>query len=243
MRDHDNWHRRLQQDGFLLLPGLFTTGQIESIRSRLAEAFALDCDGGTMRSADGSIFGARNLLRLWPPVAHVWRQPPLPEWLAQLLGLDFGLVRVLYFDKPPAQSWALPWHKDLTIAVRDNRLPSVHFGKPTRKAGVPHVEAPRELLEQMLTLRLHLDDVTEENGPLKVLPGSHHSGKEAAHSGRPLQTILARAGDVLLMRPLVSHCSNKSHPATYRHRRVLHLEFSGVPHLPDGYLWHDFIRP
>jgi hypothetical protein len=45
------------------------------------------------------------------------------------------------------------------------------------KVGVPHVEAPEWLLEKMLTMRLHLDDMTEENGPLKVLPGSHHSGK------------------------------------------------------------------
>jgi hypothetical protein len=28
---------------------------------------------------------------------------------------------------------------------------------------------------------------------------------------------------VLLMRPLVSHCSNGSHPQTNRHRRILHL--------------------
>src|SRR5262249_56828349 len=105
-----------------------------------------------------------------------WRQPPLPDLLQAVLGPDFGLVRVLFFDKPPGQSWALPWHKDLTIAVRDNRLPSTHFGKPTRKAGVPHVEAPREVLEAMLTLRVHLDDVSEENGPLQVLPGSHRWG-------------------------------------------------------------------
>jgi hypothetical protein len=46
---------------------------------------------------------------------------------------------------------------------------------------------------------------------------------------------------VLLIRPLVAHCSGKSHPDTRRHRRILHLEFAASPHLPDGYAWHDFL--
>jgi hypothetical protein len=46
---------------------------------------------------------------------------------------------------------------------------------------------------------------------------------------------------VLLMRPLLAHCSGKSHPETTRHRRILHFEFAADPHLPDGYIWHNFI--
>jgi ectoine hydroxylase-related dioxygenase (phytanoyl-CoA dioxygenase family) len=90
----------------------------------------------------------------------------------------------------------------------------------------------------MLTLRLHLDDMTEENGPLKVLPGSHRNETAAA----PV-TIVGKRGDVLLMRPLLSHCSNRSLPDTKQHRRILHFEFAGVAELPDGYEWHDFVRP
>jgi Phytanoyl-CoA dioxygenase (PhyH) len=162
--------------------------------------------------------------------------------LADMLGPGFGLVRVLYFDKPPDQSWALPWHKDMTIAVKNNRLPSEHFAKPTFKAGVPHVEAPEWLLENMLTLRLHLDDVTESNGPLKVLPGSHRTGKSGASGDRAPITILGERGGILAMRPLLSHCSNKSQAETTQHRRILHYEFAGIGELPDGYAWHDFIR-
>jgi ectoine hydroxylase-related dioxygenase (phytanoyl-CoA dioxygenase family) len=148
---------------------------------------------------------------------------------------------VLYFDKPPGRSWALPWHKDLTIAVQDNTRPSTHFGKPTRKAGVPHVEAPLELLQRMLTVRVHLDDITEENGPLRVIPGSHHTGKTVQLGETPPQSILTERGDVLLMRPLLVHCSNTAQPDTTRHRRILHLEFAATPELPDGYAWHTFL--
>jgi hypothetical protein len=237
-----SWQTQLAQEGFLLLPGVFAITHVEAITQQLAEAFARDANGSTLRTQQGGIYGARNLMHMWPDVTRVWQEPPLPEMLREILGLRFGLVRVLYFDKPPEQSWALPWHKDMTIAVKSNRLPSEHFTKPTSKVGVPHVEAPQWLLENMLTLRLHLDDMTEENGPLKVLPGSHHSGKTAAASQAPPISILGRRGDVLLMRPLISHCSNKSHEDTKRHRRILHYEFASMEELPDGYAWHDFLR-
>ena len=131
-----------------------------------------------MRTATGAAFAARNVLTLWPAAATIWQQPELLDLVGALLGPGFGLVRALFFDKPPERTWASPWHKDLTIAVADNRLSSRGFSRPTRKAGVPHVEALLHVLEQMATLRIHLDDVTEENGPLRVIPGSHRTGKE-----------------------------------------------------------------
>ena len=91
----------------------------------------------------------------------------------------------------------------------------------------------------MLTARIHLDDVTDENGPLKVVPGSH-TGKEMNLSDVPVRVLHAKAGDVLLIRPLIAHCSNRSRPDTGRHRRILHLEFAARAELPDGYTWHDY---
>ena len=93
----------------------------------------------------------------------------------------------------------------------------------------------------MVTARIHLDDVTDENGPLKVVPGSHRAGKALALAGAEVRTLYAGAGDVLLIRPLVAHCSNRSLPDTRRHRRILHLELAGSSALPDGYEWHDFV--
>ena len=232
----------LERDGFTVLRGVFTdeavVAMIRSLEGIFAERAGTEA---SIRGDEGTIYAARNVLELWPDAAQVWRVPPLPECLSDVLGPRFGLVRILFFDKPPHQTWALPWHKDLTIAVRENRLPSRHFGKPTRKAGVPHVEAPLSVLESMLTARIHLDDATEENGPLKVVPGSHRTGKALTLDLAPPIRILAQRGDVLLMRPLLAHCSGKSHPYTARHRRILHLEFAAGADLPDGYAWHHFI--
>lgn len=235
------WLSQLAMNGNLLLPGVFSHQQTDDAVLALDAAFAADTDGSSMRSEHGSVYGARNLLKLWPGVAQAWRQFPLSEIASAVLGPRYGLVRVLYFDKPPGHSWALPWHKDMTIAVREHRSSSTHFGKPTFKAGMPHVEAPEWLLENMLTLRWHLDAVSEANGPLKVLPGSHQYGKQPFSGAQAPVSILAQRGDVLLMRPLLSHCSNKSHEASSLHRRILHFELAGVADLPNGFAWHDFI--
>jgi hypothetical protein len=233
---------QVERDGFALLAGVFSAGQVNGILHELGAALTRAAEGGSaVLGHSGGVYAARNVRSLWPAAAEVWRQPPLQRAIAAILGPGFGLVRALFFDKPPEQSWALPWHKDLTVAVRDNRLPGGRFRNPTRKAGVPHVEAPLEVLHAMLTVRIHLDDVTEENGPLRVIPGSHHSGKVLELGAAAPRSILARRGDVLLMRPLLAHCSNRSRPGTPRHRRILHLEFAASADLPDGYAWHTFL--
>jgi hypothetical protein len=231
---------QIERDGYTLLPEVFSAAEVEAMLAGLGTALESGSGDGVL-SQGGGIYAARNVLHLWPRAADVWRRPVLLRTLTGVLGPEFGLVRVLFFDKPPEQSWALPWHKDLTIGVRDNRLPSSRFCKPTRKAGVAHVEAPVELLEAMLTARIHLDDVTEENGPLKVVPGSHRHAKLLELGEALPHTVLAARGDVLLMRPLLAHCSNRSYPETRRRRRILHLEFAAMPELPDGYAWHTYL--
>ena len=94
----------------------------------------------------------------------------------------------------------------------------------------------------MLTLRLHLDEVTDENGPLRVIPGSHVSSESDEVGVENAVAIHAAAGDVLAMRPLITHSSGSSHPGTTRHRRILHLEFAACHELPDGYQWHNFVE-
>ena len=229
----------MERDGFHLLRGAFSDSECDHLLADWAAACASN-GAGVMRNAAGDVYGARNIVELWPDVVRVMHQPALMDALRLALGTAFGLVRVLYFDKPPGDSWALPWHKDTAIAVKNNRLPSMQFDHPTAKYGVPHVEAPTWLLEKMLTARLHLDDVTDENGPLKILPGSHRGGKESS-PGENAVKVLCAQGDVLLMRPLLAHCSGHSTPETTRHRRILHLEFSPMRELPDGYEWHTFV--
>lgn len=231
---------RLAADGFAITPGVFSAAECLRIAGELNRALDGCGDEATaLRRANGALYGARNLLAVFPQTQTLWRRPVLVDLLTTVLGSRFGLVRGLYFDKPPEGTWSLPWHRDLTIAVRDHSLPSEQFKNRTTKAGVQHVEAPAEVLQNMLTLRIHLDDVTPENGPLQVLPGSHLINVDGPP--RPPIAILATAGDVLAMRPLLSHSSSDSQPGTLRHRRLIHLEFAGCSELPDGYNWQQFV--
>ena len=235
----------IDRDGFAVLRHVFDRCEIDRSLDDLECVLRMQKDEeGSIRSSRELVYAARNLISVWPRSLELARAPALCQTVCELLGPGCGLVRALFFDKPPGRSWSLPWHKDMTIAVRDNSQPSEHFCKPTTKAGVPHVEAPQWLLERILTARIHLDDVTDENGPLRVVPGSHRSGKEpldvAANDPR-VQSILVSAGDVLLMRPLVAHSSGNSREGTWRHRRIVHLEFAPAGPLPDSYQWYEFL--
>jgi hypothetical protein len=155
------------------------------------------------------------------------------------LGTAARPVRGILFDKTPAANWKVAWHQDRSIAVRE-RLLVAGFGPRSVKDGVVHVQPPAAVLAQMLTLRLHLDNCDESNGPLRVIPGSHRDGIltdaaiAAAVCAVPAATCCVPAGGVLLMRPLLLHASS---PATQpRHRRVLHVEFAAED-LPGGLAW------
>ncbi len=227
----------LQRDGVLVIPDVLSRGEISDWLAQLESNFAADL--AAIKNRRGAVYAARNILNSLPEICSIWNHQPIRQLLTKTLGEGFGLVRGLYFDKHPDRTWSLPWHKDMTIAVKDNSLPSIEFTKPTRKSGVPHVEAPESVLQNMLTLRIHLDDVTEDNGPLEVSLGSHLNGKRAAES-HEARKILVRAGDVLAMRPLVSHASGSSTPGTDLHRRILHFEFAADRGLADGFSWYDF---
>jgi ectoine hydroxylase-related dioxygenase (phytanoyl-CoA dioxygenase family) len=195
---------------------------------------------GAIRTRAGAAYASRNLLDVLPITRDVWRRPQLLAILHEVLGPNGGLVRALYFDKPPEKSWSLPWHKDRTIAVRAHVEKSEHFTKPTFKSGVPHVEAPVELLQTMVTARIHLDPMTPDNGAVQVIPASHReaAGNESVADAQP---IYLQRGDLFLMRPLLTHSSVGAREGNQLHRRTLHLEFAATSQLVDGYQWHDFL--
>lgn len=145
----------------------------------------------------------------------------------------------MLFDKSLGRNWALGWHQDRVIAVRE-RIPVPGFEHWTMKAGIPHVEPPFALLESMLTLRIHLDDVTDSNAPLLVAPGSHRLGAVAeldlktAVSRLGVLKCRAAAGDVWIYAAPILHASERAiEPG---HRRVIQLSYS-ADDLPGGLEW------
>lgn len=233
----------LDQDGYSILESALSESEVVELRNELEFAFqehASNEKSESVRHREGDVYAARNVLEICDFARNAWKTPEIIRFLKSVLGEEFGLVRGLFFDKPPDQTWALPWHKDLLIAIADGPSMSDRYFKPRLRAGVLHTEPPLEVLESMLTLRIHLDEVTDSNGPLEILPGSHRTGKKLIVTDFAPKKILVNSGDVLAMRPLLAHCSGRSEPESTSHRRILHLEFSGMKNLPDGFQWNHF---
>jgi ectoine hydroxylase-related dioxygenase (phytanoyl-CoA dioxygenase family) len=222
----------LDQQGFCLVENIATAAQIQTLRDWAEQADL------TRSERDGQTYGARNLLG-FPLIRETAARPRVISCLAPILGAGFRLVRGLFFDKTPAANWPVAWHQDLSLAVRQ-RCDLPGWSNWSVKGGVPHVQPPPEILDRMITLRLHLDDCPADNGALQVLPGSHRDGllpREAISdlTASPATTIAARAGAGLLMRPLLLHASSPAKAPA--HRRVLHLEFAPADLLPSPLEW------
>ena len=184
--------------------------------------------------------GRRGLLSL-PSVAALARSSRLLGLVRPHVANEPFPVRAIYFDKSPETNWLVPWHQDLTLALREQADVS-GFGPWSMKEGVPHVQPPVKFLEQMLTVRLHLDDADATNGALRVLPGSHRLGRLSAEQVQRQRAegeevlCSVRAGGALLMRPLLLHASGRS--TSERRRRVLHIEYAAFD-LPRELFWHE----
>jgi len=231
----------LERDGYTVIAGVISADQCQTISAQVNETLNEDraaaIHGSGQPAARRAVVGGRNLLAIWQDWQPIVQHPAVAEMIRHSVGPTAGLVRGLYFDKPPGQGWALALHRDRTIAVAEHCDPPQPFSKPTRKSGVPHVEATRELLASMLTIRLHLDPMGDQNGPLVVIPGSHRDiDDETADSVE----IHCQRGDLFVMRPLLVHGSRTSDPDTETHRRVIHLEIAPTEHLPGDYRWHQF---
>jgi hypothetical protein len=186
--------------------------------------------------------GRRGLLAM-PAIASLARSPKLLNLARPHLSSKAFPVRAIYFDKSPEANWLVSWHQDLTLALR-NRAEAPGFGPWSIKDGIPHVQPPVELLQEMLTIRLHLDDADESNGALRVLPGSHLFGRLSSERILELRSqqldFICRvaAGDALLMRPLLLHASSRS--ISTQHRRVLHIEYAAFT-LPNNLQWNEAV--
>jgi ectoine hydroxylase-related dioxygenase (phytanoyl-CoA dioxygenase family) len=79
----------------------------------------------------------------------------------------------------------------VTIAVQD-KVEAEGFGPWSVKADVIHVQPPASILECMLSVRLHLDDCGEENGALRVIPGSHKAVEFPRTKSNPFEIFRTR---------------------------------------------------
>ncbi len=151
-------------DGVEIMESILDSADVERLRRAV---------GNLPRLRRG---GARNLLGQSKSIADLAKMGPIKAVADAALGAGCFAVRATYFDKLPAANWNVSWHQDITIAVA-GRIETPGFTGWSTKDKVPHVQPPTDILESMVALRIHLGDCGPDNGPLRVLPGSHRHGK------------------------------------------------------------------
>jgi ectoine hydroxylase-related dioxygenase (phytanoyl-CoA dioxygenase family) len=180
--------------------------------------------------------GARHLMG-YSDVQGAGYDPRLLAIAGQFLGESAIPYRATLFDKGPDRNWLVTWHQDTALPLQERRdVPG--WGPWSVKSGITYAHAPAGALCRVVALRLHLDDSGSDNGPLRVIPGTHRLGvlSDAAIDqlvGRtPAVDCLVAAGGIVAMRPLILHASSKAE--TTRSRRVLHIEYADSLDLGDG---------
>lgn len=225
----------LEQNGFRIVKAVLPQEQIDALIALVEEATR---QAGHTRGEQA--YSLREVFDCLPQLKELVCSPAFADLLEPVLGEGYFAVRGLLFDKIPNANWKVPWHQDLTVAVRE-RKEAPGYGPWSLKNALPHVQPPTQVLEKMLTLRLHLDDCRADNGALRVLPGTHFKGKLSAaqiqserQSGEEVVCEVP-AGGALLMRPLLLHASSPANKPN--HRRVLHFDFA-AQELPHDLEWH-----
>ena len=216
---------QLARAGFAVLPGVIDYTRCDLLASHVES-----------RAAGGA--GSRQLLeQSWcRRLADELRCRPE---LREVLPVDSVAVQCTFFDKSPGKNWLVSLHQDLSIPVRA-RVAAAECSGWSEKEGVTFVQPPVEVLEQLLAVRVHIDNCPEESGPLRVVPGSHGFGRldsvetERLRNERGELIVPVGLGDALVMRPLILHASSKA--SAPKPRRVLHFVF-GPPRLPFGLEW------
>jgi Phytanoyl-CoA dioxygenase (PhyH) len=177
---------------------------------------------------DSGDAGSRNLL------ADAWCSglvAPLRSGLQALgvLSNDAVAVQCTLFRKTPDCNWKVPYHQDLSIPVEE-RVEHPALSVWSIKEDAWYVQPPAEFMGRLLAVRLHLDPCGDDEGALRVVPGSHRLGRLSPASiasmdkRRDEVVCTAEAGDLLLMRPLLLHASSKAERPSGR--RVLHFLFA-----------------
>jgi len=218
----------LEKNGFEILQNFVPSEIMDEIKQEVAHY-----------DTPSPKYGIRSADKKFSTIATLMKSPLLVEKATELLGAAPQVVRVIFFDKTEANNWLVPWHQDRTIAL-NKKIDIKNWGRWSIKDGVHHVQPSVDVLDKMVTFRVHLDDSDANNGCLKVIPDTHTRGLLSQDEIQKITThesyeyCKVKAGDVVLMRPHILHASSKC--VTPKHRRIVHIEYSSYS-LPQGLLW------
>ena len=219
----------LETLGFSIIENVYTEVEIRDIL-RLVES----------QNLSGQ-FGVREFLLRHSVLQNIVFNKNLKHIISRIAPTCNKSIKSIYFGKPPTSNWIINWHQDLTINLA-NRAEIVGYKNWRELPDRVVVQPNRELLENIFTIRIHLDDCTEKNGALRIIDKSHLKGiiRINEWNREEKETICeVPCGGVLLMKPLLIHSSRRTENDL--NRRVIHMEFTDQ-NLPSGLEWKEMIE-
>ena len=153
MQLSDQQLQDLETDGFIILPDCFSQAEVEAIRGRLSRLFAEDNEANVIERHSGEVRTAMGLHLRDDLFADLVRHPRLIEPALQILNEPVYVQQVKVNVKAAFSGEVWQWHTDFATHHEDDGV----------------------TLPLALNLHILLDEVTEFNGPLYFLPGSHRA--------------------------------------------------------------------
>lgn len=232
VHDHKNV---ILENGFGIINTIFSNEEVNKIIHVLEN---MDTSKETFRKSE-DLFAIRQFLKEIPEIRDLIFNDNIKKVVREVFGEKYVVVKSIYFDKPEKSNWYVAYHQDLTISV-DKKVNLPDFGPWTTKQNQFAVQPPLDILENIYTIRIHLDDTDEHNGALKVIPKSHSKGiyrPETIDWTIETEEICSvEKGGIMIMKPLTLHGSNRT--TNGKKRRVIHIEFSDKE-LPDELQWSE----
>lgn len=223
--DRPEWLRAIDERGYALVPEVWSAREVLALLVSLAD----------LSSRPGRA-GVRHVLH-HPVVSVIANDRRLLDMAQSVLGENAFPFRATLFDKAPDSNRLVSWHQDTALPLVE-KIETPGWGPWSVKEGFHYAHAPAYALNKVLALRLHFDDSTSENGPLRVLSGTHRmgilTGDDVARLAAELESVechIAKGG-ILAMRPLIIHATAKASSKSQIPRRVLHIEYAAPGIVP-----------
>ncbi|NJM80413.1 MAG: phytanoyl-CoA dioxygenase family protein [Flavobacterium sp.] len=235
-RSTKKYVEEVETNGYTVIDAVFSSNEIEAIRKEIDRES--NSSKETFRKTK-DLFAIRQFLKEIPSVEGMLFNTTLKNILEDFFGKNYFLVKSIYFDKPEESNWFVAYHQDLTISV-NKKLEIDGFSNWTIKQNQFSVQPNKQILKNMVSIRIHLDDTNEENGALKIIPKSHEEGivRLDTFDFKNHEEICCNVqkGGIMIMKPLLFHASSKT--TNNERRRVIHLEFSNS-NLPKELSWSE----
>jgi ectoine hydroxylase len=165
-------HAQFDRDGYLFFPGLFSADETRTLTDAVPQLYARR-EAYNVREKGKDAVRTNFAAHMYSePFAKLARHPRMVEPVQDLLGEALYMHQFKINGKMAFEGDVWQWHQDYGTWLNDDQMPT----------------------ERAMNVAIFLDDVSEFNGPLMFIPGSHKRGVvDAQHdlttTSYPLWTV------------------------------------------------------